>query len=165
MKTSVAIAAVLAAACCVRAALGDGTVVPPRDYKGSLEERSQEAIVIFQGGKAKGEAKEDLILKIQVEGEAPPQHVPIQEADGRHDGPRRQKRHAEPGAKRGHILSPVLPRGGRVEEDQRHDLGGQRDLLDLRPHPTENQCVEDRLADRRPAQQGQSWQQQQPRSE
>ena len=49
---------------------GDGKVVPPQNYKGSLEERSQEAIIIFQGGTESESAVEDMILKIQVEGEA-----------------------------------------------------------------------------------------------
>lgn len=51
-------------------AFGDGKVVPPRDYKGSLEEKSQEAIIIFHGGTEQSEAVEDLILRIHVTGEA-----------------------------------------------------------------------------------------------
>jgi hypothetical protein len=51
-------------------ALGDGKIVPPRDYKGSLEEKAQEAIVIFHGSQTKGKAVEDLILKIRVQGSA-----------------------------------------------------------------------------------------------
>ena len=51
-------------------ALADGLVRKPRDYRGSLEERGQEAIIVFQEGKENGEATEDLILKIRVEGEA-----------------------------------------------------------------------------------------------
>jgi hypothetical protein len=50
-------------------ALADGKVVAPRQYAGSLEERAQEAIIIFQGSDTRGEAVEDLILKIRVEGE------------------------------------------------------------------------------------------------
>ncbi len=50
------------------AALADGEIVPPRDYKGSLEERAQEAIIIFEGSEAPGEATEDVILRIQVVG-------------------------------------------------------------------------------------------------
>lgn len=46
----------------------DGKVVKPRDYDGSLEEQAQEAIIIFEGSETKGEASEDLILKIRVEG-------------------------------------------------------------------------------------------------
>ena len=49
-------------------ALADGKVVAPRDYKGSLEERAQEAIIIFNGAGTSGEATEDVILKIRVEG-------------------------------------------------------------------------------------------------
>ena len=45
--------------------LGDGMVVPPRDYEGSLEERAQEAIIVFLE-----EGQEDLILKITVHGAA-----------------------------------------------------------------------------------------------
>ena len=47
----------------------DGKVVPPRDYKGSLEEKAQEAIIIFNSSSEPGEATEDLILKIKVQGE------------------------------------------------------------------------------------------------
>jgi len=45
-------------------------IIPPRDYKGSLEERAQEAIIIFHGSQTKGKAVEDLILKIRVQGSA-----------------------------------------------------------------------------------------------
>jgi len=51
-------------------AWADGKIVAPRDYKGSLEEQAQEAIVIFEGSEKAGEATEDLILKIRVEGNA-----------------------------------------------------------------------------------------------
>jgi hypothetical protein len=52
----------------------DGKVVGPRLYRGrpyagSLEERAQEAIVIFQGSDTIGKATEDLILKVRVAGE------------------------------------------------------------------------------------------------
>lgn len=46
----------------------DGKVFRPRNYEGSLEEKSQEAIIIFQGSEEPGEATEDLILKIGVRG-------------------------------------------------------------------------------------------------
>ena len=49
---------------------GDGKVMPPRDYKGSLEEMAQEAIIIFHAGSVGKNATEDLILKIRVAGEA-----------------------------------------------------------------------------------------------
>jgi hypothetical protein len=49
----------------------DGLVIPPRDYQGSLEERAQEAIIIFHGSSEPGKATEELILKIQVHGDAP----------------------------------------------------------------------------------------------
>ena len=48
--------------------LGDGKVMPPRDYKGSLEEKAQEAIIVFTPGTAEKSAVQDLIIKIQVEG-------------------------------------------------------------------------------------------------
>lgn len=48
-------------------ALADGKVMPPRNYKGSLEESAQEAIIIFNGGKQPGEATESVILKISVQ--------------------------------------------------------------------------------------------------
>jgi hypothetical protein len=55
-------------------ARGDGKMVAPRVYKerpyqGSLQERAQEAIIVFQGSQTRGEAVEDLILKVRVEGE------------------------------------------------------------------------------------------------
>ena len=53
-----------------RIAMADGKVIPPRDYKGSLEERAQEAVIIFHGSDRRGGASEDLILKIRVEGDA-----------------------------------------------------------------------------------------------
>ena len=56
--------------CCANRANADGKVIPPRNYKGSLEERAQEAIIIFHEGNAERSAKQDLILKIQVEGDA-----------------------------------------------------------------------------------------------
>ena len=52
------------------AAFGDGTIVAPRDYKGSLEEQAQEAIIIFHSSEKAGGATEDLILKIRVQGSA-----------------------------------------------------------------------------------------------
>ena len=51
-------------------ALADGLVRKPRNYQGSLEERGQEALIIFQEGSDKTKATEDLILKIRVAGEA-----------------------------------------------------------------------------------------------
>jgi len=67
---AVGLLVVLGAGATPEAALADGKIVPPRDYKGSLEERAQEAIVIFHGSQTKGKAVEDLILKIRVQGSA-----------------------------------------------------------------------------------------------
>ncbi|MHC5040408.1 MAG: DUF2330 domain-containing protein [Planctomycetota bacterium] len=50
------------------AVLGDGVMRAPRDYPGSVEERAQEAIIVFHGSTT-GEAVEDLILKVRVDGE------------------------------------------------------------------------------------------------
>src|SRR4051794_35898977 len=50
-------------------ARADGMLVAPKDYAGSLEEKAQEAILIFQPGDATHKATEDLILKIRVQGE------------------------------------------------------------------------------------------------
>ena len=50
-------------------ALADGKVVAPRDYRGSLEEEAQEAIIIYEAGKSAASGKEDMILKIRVAGE------------------------------------------------------------------------------------------------
>lgn len=54
--------------------LADGMAVGPKLYKGvpyegSVEERAQEAIIIFHGSGKAGEAREDIILKISVRGE------------------------------------------------------------------------------------------------
>lgn len=51
-------------------ARADGFVVAPKDYHGSLEERAQEAIILFHAGDRTRPAAEDLILKIKVEGSA-----------------------------------------------------------------------------------------------
>lgn len=48
----------------------DGYLRPPIAYQGSLQERSQEAIIIFREGTEKKSAVEDLIIKIRVEGDA-----------------------------------------------------------------------------------------------
>jgi len=48
----------------------DGKMFVPRDYKGSLEERAQEAIIIFHGSEQAGGATEDVILKVHVAGQA-----------------------------------------------------------------------------------------------
>jgi hypothetical protein len=45
-------------------------VVARREYKGSLEERAQEALILFHAGDGTRPATEDLILKIRVEGDA-----------------------------------------------------------------------------------------------
>lgn len=50
--------------------LADGKVMPPRNYEGSLEENAQEAILIFHGAKGDDSAVQDMILKIEVEGDA-----------------------------------------------------------------------------------------------
>ena len=47
----------------------DGLVFRPIDYEGSLNERSQEAIIVFHKGDKAGEARQDLILKISVQGD------------------------------------------------------------------------------------------------
>lgn len=49
-------------------AWADGKMFVPRDYKGSVEERSQEAVIIFHGSEEPGGATEDLILKVAVRG-------------------------------------------------------------------------------------------------
>ena len=55
---------------CADSALADGKLIKPRDYTGSLEEKAQEAILIFADDQPSGEAVQDLILKITVEGNA-----------------------------------------------------------------------------------------------
>jgi len=71
VKTSI----FLPVACCIAqlfvaqiSAYADGKVMPPRDYKGSLEEKAQEAIIVFTPGEEGKSAVEDLIIKIEVEG-------------------------------------------------------------------------------------------------
>jgi hypothetical protein len=49
-------------------ALADGKVFMPAKYNGSLEEQSQEAILIYTPGDGDEEAVEDIILKIGVKG-------------------------------------------------------------------------------------------------
>ena len=63
----------LAATCVLLAtseAVGDGFLAKSARYGGSLEERSQEAIIIFESSSVRKKAVEDLILKITVEGDA-----------------------------------------------------------------------------------------------
>lgn len=47
----------------------DGMVIPPIQYKGSLNETSQEAILIFHKGTEQQPSSQDMILKITVQGE------------------------------------------------------------------------------------------------
>ena len=65
---SLAIAILLWVAFVSSRSLGDGFIIPPAHYSGSLEEKSQEAIVIISSPDGSDVAKEDLILKITVEG-------------------------------------------------------------------------------------------------
>ncbi len=61
--------ALLAALVIAPVAVPDGLVIRPRDYKGSLAEKAQEAVIIFTPGDETRSAKQDLILKIQITGE------------------------------------------------------------------------------------------------
>ena len=59
---------------CCPPVIGDGGVFAPKFYKerayaGSVEETSQEAIIIFHTGEDGRSAIEDLILKVSVKGE------------------------------------------------------------------------------------------------
>jgi hypothetical protein len=74
VRPAFALGAVLAGLLVGGDALADGKLVGPRSYQkrpyhGSLEERAQEGIIIFQESKVKGGAVEDLILKIRYEGD------------------------------------------------------------------------------------------------
>ena len=51
-------------------ALADGLVMPPAEYQGSFAERAQEAILIHRPGDGETPARQDMILKITVEGDA-----------------------------------------------------------------------------------------------
>jgi hypothetical protein len=53
----------------IASARADGKMFAPRNYKGSLEEQAQEAIIVFHGSETPGEATEDLILKVTVKGD------------------------------------------------------------------------------------------------
>jgi hypothetical protein len=65
MRTTAALAALLISSI----VFADGKMFGPRSYKGSLEEKSQEAIIIFHASGLKGDAVEDLILKVSVKGQ------------------------------------------------------------------------------------------------
>ncbi len=67
-QTWIAVFAALVCGGFLSTCLADGKVQPPRNYTGSLEEKGQEAVIIFNRGEKAGESTEDLILKIQVEG-------------------------------------------------------------------------------------------------
>ncbi len=49
---------------------GDGLLKAAANYEGSLEERSQEAVIVFKPSSIPGQAHEDLILRIEFEGDA-----------------------------------------------------------------------------------------------
>src|SRR5262245_43111485 len=75
MKNSPCCCLVLGIVCVLFApalAWADGKLFKPRNYQGSLEESSQEAIIIFHAADTMGDAVEDLILKIGVVGETDP---------------------------------------------------------------------------------------------
>jgi hypothetical protein len=55
---------------CGRGVIADGMMVAPKSWDGTIEEFAQDAIVIFHGSETKGEATEDLILKVGVKGDA-----------------------------------------------------------------------------------------------
>lgn len=63
------IVAVLISTCLASYAQPDGKIFPPRNYKGSLEEKAQEAILIFHPGDTNKSATQDMILKIKVAGD------------------------------------------------------------------------------------------------
>ncbi|NQT40715.1 MAG: DUF2330 domain-containing protein, partial [Planctomycetes bacterium] len=65
----IALAAVAYTAVSTSAVLADGKMVAPADYQGSVEERAQEAIIIFHASDEPGGATEDMILKVSVVGE------------------------------------------------------------------------------------------------
>ncbi len=65
----IVLAAVACTALFASRLLADGKMVAPADYKGSVEERAQEAIIIFHASDEPGGATEDMILKVSVVGE------------------------------------------------------------------------------------------------
>jgi hypothetical protein len=69
-----ALAALGAALSLPPSAAPDGMTVapaaPPGQYAGSVEERAQEAVIVFHGSETAGGATEDLLLKISVQGDA-----------------------------------------------------------------------------------------------
>ncbi|MGD0092948.1 MAG: DUF2330 domain-containing protein, partial [Planctomycetota bacterium] len=58
----------------VRPVSADGVMRAPRNYEGSLEELSQEALIIFHDSDLPGGATEDLILKISVQSSGEVRH-------------------------------------------------------------------------------------------
>ncbi len=69
-NAAAALCVLLSCSALLTPAWADGKLIAPRDYKGSLEEKGQEAIIIFHSSEEKGKATEDLILKISVVGNA-----------------------------------------------------------------------------------------------
>jgi len=73
-RSAAALAAMGAALHTPRPAAADGMVAPvatpPGLYAGSVEERAQEAVIVFHGSETPGGAVEDLLLKISVQGDA-----------------------------------------------------------------------------------------------
>lgn len=49
----------------------DGLVKAPRNYAGSLEESSQEAMIVFEAGQGGHPSRQTLVLKIQVDNDQP----------------------------------------------------------------------------------------------
>ncbi len=70
LPVNVILAAVFLPVAAENSLQADGLVVKKRSYEGSLEERSQEAVIIFRPAAEAGTAVQDLILSIQVEGSA-----------------------------------------------------------------------------------------------
>jgi hypothetical protein len=68
LPASILLGVLLSAALPAATARADGKAFAPRAYRGSVEERSQEAVILFSHGpKGDGPAVEDVILKITVE--------------------------------------------------------------------------------------------------
>jgi len=61
---------VMGSVVCAGGAFGDGTMVAPKGWDGSIEEFTQDAIIIFHASETPRGATEDLILKIGVKGGA-----------------------------------------------------------------------------------------------
>lgn len=130
-------------------ALGDGKVMPPLNYTGSLEEKAQEAIIVFTPGTTEKSAVQDLIIKIQVEGKVDDFAwvVPLPSKPTTHEedaalfkecfnyvqGRLRPRSKSEGSAKKSDTANEALPRPQQVEVLSR-EVVGSYDVAVVKEH-------------------------------